>query len=99
MSRRLKVLALVNVVGWVVVLPLLAGTVLRSFVQFDDWTGSGLLDRPAQDAPLAGVPGGRLPGAAGERPSGDAVAPGVRGGAPATGARPHHPDLPRDRRA
>src|SRR4051812_25265859 len=52
MSWKLKLLGVLNVPGWVVVVPLLTAALLHPFVNFRDWPGGFLLDRPAQQAQL-----------------------------------------------
>ena len=52
MSRKLKLLAALNVLGWAIVVPILVGSLLNPFIDFNGWPGSSLLSRPSQDAPL-----------------------------------------------
>src|SRR5215213_5778554 len=45
MSRRVKVLAALNVLGWLVAVPLLLGAVVDPFVDFGDWPNRLIGDR------------------------------------------------------
>ena len=63
MSRKLKLLAVLNVVGWAIVAPVLVGALLHPFIDFSGWPGSTLLSRPPQDAPLADLPRASQPAA------------------------------------
>ena len=56
MSWKLKLLAVLNIAGWAIVVPILVGSLLHPFIDFNSWPGATLLSRPAQDAPLARAP-------------------------------------------
>ena len=55
MSRKLKFLAALNIVGWAIVAPLLVSSLVRPLLGFEDWPGSSLPDRPAGITPLVDV--------------------------------------------
>src|SRR5690349_11464221 len=52
MSWKLKALAVLNVAGWAILVPLLVSNLLHPFLNFDKWPGSTLDSRPAQQARL-----------------------------------------------
>ncbi len=68
MSRKLKALAVLNIVGWAVVAPLLVASLVRPLLGFDDWPGSRLPERQPAVAPLADLGGAGTPTPATERP-------------------------------
>jgi hypothetical protein len=74
MSLRLKTLAALNVVGWLVALPLLLATLLAPIIGFDSWP----------DRLLPGGDDGTVRLAAAPRPTSEPAAP--RSGAPAAPA-------------
>jgi hypothetical protein len=74
MSWKLKVFTLLNAIGWLVVVPLLAGALLDPFVDFRGWPGGAVFDDERQGARLAPLPPS-VPGAAGAGPTGGASAP------------------------
>src|SRR4051794_41682244 len=84
LSRKLKLLALLNVVGWAIVAPVLVGALLHPFIDFSGWPGSTLLGRPSQDAPLADLPRATTSPASGGGPGARAGA--AAGGTAAAGA-------------
>src|SRR3954447_26014592 len=53
MGWKLKLLGVMNVVGWVIVVPVLMASLLHPFVRFKHWSGGFLLDQPTQQAHLA----------------------------------------------
>src|SRR4051794_41698225 len=83
-SRKLKLLAVLNVVGWAIVAPVLVGALLHPFIDFSGWPGSTLLGRPSQDAPLADLPRASTSPASGGGPGARAGA--AAGGTAAAGA-------------
>src|SRR4051794_6372931 len=87
LSRKLKLLALLNVVGWAIVAPVLVGALLHPFIDFSGWPGSTLLGRPSQDAPLADLPrASTTPAPGGRTGAGRAGSAGAGAGETATGA-------------
>src|SRR3954453_19288480 len=52
MSWKLKVLAVLNVAGWAILVPLLVSNLLNPFLHFDKWPGSTLTSRPPQQATM-----------------------------------------------
>ncbi len=55
MSKKLKILAALNIVGWAVVAPLLVSSLVKPLLGFTDWPSSTLPSRPGSVAPLADV--------------------------------------------
>jgi hypothetical protein len=62
MSWKLKLLAVLNAVGWIVVVPILVAALLHPFVNFKSWPGGFLLEDDSRHAELARAPEARPQG-------------------------------------